>query len=143
MTEKKIDSHSSQLNNKRLQFLLIDIDTKANTASTTLRFQEIVKYFNSIEQFYINIKDVIQENANNKIQEIRKHYYRLHDLIITSRNYQTVTSLNMLLRACRRYNSAVITALQSDLEYFLRTGRRDTKGLLNIPFYDGMDNEDE
>lgn len=138
MTAKKIESHSAALNNQRIQFLLIQIDQLALSASNSLGFKTINSYYNSVEQLYINIKDVFQDNSQVKkhIEDVRKQYHESYDLIVSNPSAQTMKGLNHLMRLTRKYNSNLITALQSELEYFYRTGIRETKGLLNIPFYE-------
>lgn len=144
---KKIESHSAALNNKRIQMILIEIDQLAMTAGGSISFGSIQNYYNALEQLYINIKDVFEDRAEikNQLIKVREEYHMSLDLIMTDSRAQTVLALHHLFRLCKKFNSNMITGLQAGLEYFYRTGTREIKGLMNIPFFEirGSEVEDE
>ena len=131
-----IDSHSSFLNNQRIQKRLIDVDATAIAASTSLTLQSVNAYYSCIEQLYINLADVIPEDKRQKIEEARANYnyiMRLLDSEPLTRNRKT---LQVCLQLCKSINYLIISGLQ-DFDYFFRIGNKQTKGLNNVQWFLG------
>ena len=138
---KKVESHSSNLNNQRIITLLIMIDSAAIKAGS-LNFNSIQAYYNVVEQVYLNTKDIYTDSQIiDDIADIRKKYHFFYDLLIQSQEYQGVKTLLILYRISKKFNSLIITALQKDLEFFFRIGLHDRKGLKEIKFYDDSNAE--
>lgn len=140
MASKKIESHSSGLNNKRIQILLTEIDALALNASNGLHISSIHQYYNAVEQLYLNVKDVfVNKKHVQQIDGVRERYHFVYDLVLNNPSTQHSKSLRYLSRLVRKYNSNIITAMQSDLEYFFRMGIRESKGLMNIKYYENQE----
>lgn len=130
-----IESHSSYLNNKRLQIILAKIDDTGSLAKRTKHLHHIEQYYNEVEQLYINIASVLVESILKDINKIRAGYEKVKHLIETDEQYRTIRSLEFLLRCAREFNIKVVGGLQN-MEYFFRVGSRQKKGLKNITFFD-------
>lgn len=141
---KVIDSHSSGLNNKRVQMLLIETDQRALAAANTLHYESLKAYSTVLEQLYVNVKDVIiQEGLEADIDATRRKIYKATEMLTLDPRARNSRMLLHLSRILRKFNSQIITALQS-FQYFFRLAERDTKGLMNIKFYeDVMEDDDE
>lgn len=130
-----IESHSSYLNNKRLQIILAKIDDCGSSATRSKHYHDIEQYFNEVTQLYINIAPILLPEGADKILKIRNAYAKVKALVENDPRYQTKQSLDFLLKCARELNLLLIEGLQN-MEYFFRIGQRTKKGLKNISFFE-------
>ena len=132
----RIDSHSSFLNNKRVQMLLMEIDRLALVSGRTMLVGDINAYWDSVEQLYLNVSDPLSNKAD--IEEVRQSFSSLITLINNDKQYRTRKAIRLMRELAKKFNYLVITGLQQN-QYFFRMGIRETKGLKNIKFFgDGI-----
>lgn len=137
MTEKryeKIDSHSSQYNNRRLQFLFSEISRLALIASNSLRLYDIHAYYNAVEELYRNCAETISQNIE-QIENVRGNYESLRVLIEDYENMRTQRNVRLLLGLTKQFHWEIMRGLQK-LQYFFRMGTVNQKGLNSVKFFD-------
>jgi len=133
MAKDIIDSHSSQINNKRLQMLFFNIDQSAPLANNTLHFSMINSYFNNVKQLYMNVKSILSKEEYEKCDEKMDEYYALVNLIETQPVKRTKSNLRKLIRITEEFNFNIMNNLHQ-FDYFFRMGNRQPKGLTKMEF---------
>lgn len=125
---KEIESHSSELTNKRIDLILNSLwktgyDVLASRPKPTLSNE----YFSLIVQYYLAVKDVFEDND---LDEIEKHITEGNKLGIKLRvkGDLTVEETETLTQKCLQINSMLNTVMQKK-RYFFRMGRSQPKGL--------------
>lgn len=131
---KRIDSHTSQYNNRRIQDLLALISMLANKASNTRHITDIRAYYNSVEELYRNVGAVISARVD-EIEQVRNGYESLLMVVELDEDSRTYYNIKQLLGFTKQMHWEIMWGLQK-LEYFFRIGIRNPKGLGNVRFYD-------
>jgi len=134
MVRDTIDSHSSQINNKRLQMLFFNIDQLAPLANNSLHFNLIHAYFNSVKQLYMNVKSILGESERKNADKQVTEYYDLITEIEENPKLRTKSSLRKLITITEEFNFIIMNSLHA-FDYFFRVGSRQQKGLTNINFH--------
>lgn len=109
----------------------MEIDRLGLMASNTLHINNICIFFNATEQWYITIKDVID---NSHTEPFRKAYTKLLEQIELDRSLQNRRALKVLLGLAKQFYSEIVTELQS-YDFFFRMGTHNPKGLRNISLF--------
>jgi hypothetical protein len=115
---KKLDTHSSMINNQRIITMLAEIDRYAIKARKSKNFHNINDYFDVLDQLYINVKDIFDKDVRKKIEDVRKDF-----IIKTDRYKETEKGFRLLiwlLRKATKFNGYLITGLQKDKQFFFR-----------------------
>lgn len=134
---KIVESHSSMRNNDRLQALLFGIDKASIEACRKMEYPSISEYWIILQQFYINVKDVLHDEVREACKGLIWNYHRLNAKIIGGD--RTMTNLNRLLLITQELNAKVITGLQA-YQFFFRIGNRSPKGFKHSTFFSQDDN---
>lgn len=114
----KLDTHSSMINNQRIIYLFIQADKLGLAASSSQNFNDILKYYDILEQIYLNVKDIFDKEYIKLIEENRKQIVnKLDTMKAEERGFKL---LRWLLRKTKRFNSHIITALQKEKQFFFR-----------------------
>lgn len=127
-------SHSSLKNNDRIVFLCVMIDQASLTARRSMRYSDIKTYWDAVEQLYINVEPVINQDIVERIKELKNNFDLLKYKIDNDAFFQTLKNLEILLSLTKDFNRLVIRGLQ-DLRFFFRTEKRGNKGLGSIDFF--------
>jgi hypothetical protein len=84
----RVDSHNSLLTNREMAILSARIDEAAITAAQTMRYSDILGYFNIAEHYYIKGLPLVSERIMQEIDGtkekpggVRAQIYRLKELI--------------------------------------------------------------
>ena len=131
MYYREADSHSSGVNNKRLQYLLFDIDNKSKVAHESLNFYAIQSYLHSIEQFYINVREIYTPKEVEESDYLWNRCNKIIEIIEYNPKCRTKKALKDLLNTTKLFNLSVINSLHTK-NYFIRMGKKQIKGLNNI-----------
>ena len=134
LPSKKIESHSSFLTNKSVNMFKMQIDILGLSASNSMRFQDINSFFNAVEQWYIGLKDILEEEYFKQIESKRVLYFRLRELVETDTRFQNKKTLYLMLATTKQFYSLIISGLQKS-EFFFRIGSRNVKGLSRMEFF--------
>lgn len=129
---KKIESHSSYLNNQRLQILFLEADKLALNASRTMHFNDIAAYYETVEHIYLCIEMLVVDKAD--VEKIRENYAKVTHWIDTDPNCRTRKSLLLMLQYTKLFFNKLHAELQR-YEFWFRINISQPKGLKNIRFY--------
>jgi len=132
--EKDIRSHSSFLTNKWVAFIITIINDTALIASRTKHFDDIREYFNSCEQLYINIADVIDEKYLERVEKGVAMYHNLEMAMTLNPKCRTYMNIMKLLLYVKAMNRLLISALQR-YKYFFRVHTERKRGLKYADLY--------
>lgn len=138
--QQQIDSHASYFNNQRIIALLANVDRASLLLAKSKNFFALSDYFCSIEQVYINVKDIIKDVAiADEMNKCRGELYKLEYIMHSHSAARIDRNLFRMNYLCKMYNSALISAMQAN-QYFFRTGfKNDKVGLTSIQILDEHD----
>lgn len=130
-----MDSHSSFINNKRIQMLFMQADSLGQIASNTLKFQDIQAYWYIVERIYLfNFRSIFEDNAE-KGDTLIKQFYDLLEKICTDQKYRTKPVLTQLLFIVKKLELLVMSEIQIRFQYFFRFSSKQIKGLENTDLF--------
>jgi hypothetical protein len=108
----------------------MQIDKTALLSSNTLKYGNIIYYYNTVDQLYINVKGILHENQIKEIEIIRKSYNNILEMINVYPKTRGFKALNKLNHFAKEFNSIIYQELQKQ-KYFFRTGKTKQKGFKN------------
>jgi hypothetical protein len=130
---KKIESHSSYLNNQRLNILFLEADKLALECGKSMHITAVTAYYEAVEHIYLCIEKIVQDKE--AIDDIRKKYARILYFIESDPTCRTRKALVMLNQFTKQFFSQLHGELQR-YEFFFRISISQPKGLNNIRFFD-------
>ena len=125
--EEVIDSHNSRDTNILIAIQVMTIIGIATKTFDNICFNNLYKYFNRIDQFFIFVRNIIEEETE-KLDYLRKKV--IDDLIAFEKNKKLRTNENLIifLEEIKEIYNLLILGLQ-DKKFFFRTSIRRDKSL--------------
>ena len=135
-----MDSHSSFVNNKRLQMLFMQADSLGQAASNSLHYSAIQAYWNIIERIYtMNFRSILiteDDQAKHTGDKLVNEYYKKIEEIEEDPTKRTIKTLREILFVVKKLEMLVMMQIQLRFQYFFRFSSRQMKGLENVEMYD-------
>lgn len=133
--KQTMDSHSSYINNRRLQILFMQADSLGQIASNGLKFQDIQSYWYIVERIYAMNFRSIMEDKKKECDDVVNKYYMLVNRIEDDPNIRTKKTLRNLLLIVKKLDMLVMDFIQTRFQYFFRFSTRQVKGLENTDLF--------
>lgn len=130
-----IESHSSFINNKIIGMARVEVNRLALIAANTLYIKNLQAYYNAVEQMYIDVASVLPDESVKEIEDLRKKYNFLIELVEKEETLQSLKALRLILKYTKKIHFTLINGLQ-ERDYWFRIASKPTKGLKNISFFE-------
>ena len=127
LIEKEISSHSSKLNNQRLNLILLEMDRANQACYRNPCLPNLEEYFSAVYTFFNNVWTVFEPEENEKIVRIFKEFFPIYFRVKLSEK----ASLNIiyyLIFLIDRANRLMKGFLQKK-QFFFKIGVRKVSGI--------------
>ena len=129
----KIDSHSSMGNNYLILKIRAECIKRSLAAADSMHINDIVRYYNSVEELMNNVADILREEDIEEIKKYRSKFEELQRKISESAKYRTVRTAKTMYDLSKAYFRTLMSGLQR-YQFWFRISQKAPKGLTKTLF---------